>query len=222
MGTAKAAIKNVHRHINETRLPLDCFRRTEVPLNSNYTLQPRAASHWNVARKLVGPKCSKQMLTKLFPPAKIAFMQSNKASKKTRKIAEESSTVSPTAGVSGEAATTPRTSRSSKSKSDNTESGPARHRKTSSPVATETSTVENAPAAKTLAASAGAGLTSNHTAPNTSPSTQVSFVAATDVPHDEIATLAHHYWMARSGNDGSAEQDWLRAERELKTKRLAG
>lgn len=34
--------------------------------------------------------------------------------------------------------------------------------------------------------------------------------------HDEIAALARQYWQERGWQDGYAEQDWLRAERELK------
>ncbi len=33
--------------------------------------------------------------------------------------------------------------------------------------------------------------------------------------HDEIAILAQKYWAERGWTDGAAEQDWLRAEREL-------
>jgi Protein of unknown function (DUF2934) len=39
------------------------------------------------------------------------------------------------------------------------------------------------------------------------------------VGHDEIARLAHSYWIARGYQHGSAEEDWLRAERELLAKR---
>lgn len=31
----------------------------------------------------------------------------------------------------------------------------------------------------------------------------------------EIAVLAYCYWEARGGQDGSSEEDWLRAEQEL-------
>jgi hypothetical protein len=34
--------------------------------------------------------------------------------------------------------------------------------------------------------------------------------------HQEIARLAYSYWEARGRQPGSAEADWLRAERELK------
>lgn len=33
--------------------------------------------------------------------------------------------------------------------------------------------------------------------------------------HHEIARLAEQYWAERGHKDGHAEQDWLRAEREL-------
>jgi hypothetical protein len=38
------------------------------------------------------------------------------------------------------------------------------------------------------------------------------------VSHDEIARLAHRYWAERGGQHGSHEEDWLRAERELRGK----
>ncbi|WP_213804239.1 DUF2934 domain-containing protein [Granulicella sp. dw_53] len=34
--------------------------------------------------------------------------------------------------------------------------------------------------------------------------------------HDEIARLAQKYWEERGWQDGYAEQDWLRAEQELR------
>jgi hypothetical protein len=33
---------------------------------------------------------------------------------------------------------------------------------------------------------------------------------------EEIARLAYAYWEARGGHPGSAEDDWLRAERQLR------
>jgi hypothetical protein len=38
---------------------------------------------------------------------------------------------------------------------------------------------------------------------------------AVSVSHEQIAKLAYSYWEARGRQDGFAEQDWLRAEREL-------
>ena len=40
-------------------------------------------------------------------------------------------------------------------------------------------------------------------------------VTATTPTHQEIAHLAQQYWAERGWQDGQAEQDWLRAEREL-------
>jgi hypothetical protein len=34
--------------------------------------------------------------------------------------------------------------------------------------------------------------------------------------HSEIAALAYSYWEARGGQGGSAAEDWLGAERELR------
>lgn len=33
--------------------------------------------------------------------------------------------------------------------------------------------------------------------------------------HEQVARLAYSYWEARGRRDGSAEEDWLRAEAEL-------
>jgi hypothetical protein len=38
------------------------------------------------------------------------------------------------------------------------------------------------------------------------------------VPHDQIEQLARKYWAERGWQDGYAEQDWLRAEHELRQK----
>ena len=39
--------------------------------------------------------------------------------------------------------------------------------------------------------------------------------AAYQPTREDIAALAYSYWAARGYQDGSSEQDWLRAEREL-------
>jgi hypothetical protein len=39
--------------------------------------------------------------------------------------------------------------------------------------------------------------------------------ALTHLSHEEIARLAYSYWQACGCQDGSSEQDWLRAERDL-------
>ena len=46
-------------------------------------------------------------------------------------------------------------------------------------------------------------------------------VAAVYIPsHEEIAQLAFAYWEARGGQGGSPEEDWLRAEAELRVRSL--
>ena len=42
-----------------------------------------------------------------------------------------------------------------------------------------------------------------------------SSVSATKPSHEEIEKLARTYWEQRGYQDGYAEQDWLRAEKEL-------
>ena len=37
-----------------------------------------------------------------------------------------------------------------------------------------------------------------------------------DPSHEQIAQLAQKFWAERGWQDGYAEQDWLRAERELR------
>src|SRR5579884_3496944 len=36
------------------------------------------------------------------------------------------------------------------------------------------------------------------------------------IQHDEIAELAYRFYTQRNGENGSAEEDWYRAERELR------
>ena len=42
------------------------------------------------------------------------------------------------------------------------------------------------------------------------------FIAPGHLTHDEIAARAHELWHARGRQNGSAEQDWLEAEAELR------
>src|SRR5215813_4287598 len=63
-------------------------------------------------------------------------------------------------------------------------------------------------------------------AQRTTPPTEVPVAVHADVPqaaaaaaqpsHAEIATLAYSYWANRGYTGGSAEEDWLRAEEELR------
>jgi hypothetical protein len=124
-------------------------------------------------------------------------MQFRKTSKQTRTTAEKTA-AAPEIGAPGENFK-PRTTRSSKSKSSQpSEPRSAKHRKT----ATEppTGVTDDAPAV------AGKVMNGEAVEPQT-------------MSHEQIAALAHSYWVARGYAPGSPEQDWLRAERELKVKR---
>jgi hypothetical protein len=46
-------------------------------------------------------------------------------------------------------------------------------------------------------------------------------VATVPVEHKRIARLAFFYWEARGHPDGSPEQDWFRAEEELRRRKSA-
>jgi hypothetical protein len=55
--------------------------------------------------------------------------------------------------------------------------------------------------------------------PSTSrrPATQIQ----ARISQDEIQRLAYHIYLSRGGEEGHELEDWLQAERELKSKRLA-
>jgi len=53
------------------------------------------------------------------------------------------------------------------------------------------------------------------------PSAPTADLADSPIAREEIARLAHSYWEARSRDSGSPEEDWLRAETELKARRAA-
>jgi hypothetical protein len=41
------------------------------------------------------------------------------------------------------------------------------------------------------------------------------------IPQDEVAQLAYTYWLERGCQGGSPEEDWLRAEEEVRRRRVA-
>ena len=62
------------------------------------------------------------------------------------------------------------------------------------------------------------GEASNGTAKKRKPAAKKAKAVAAPTPtHDQIAALAEKYWAERGWPQGSPEQDWLRAEHELKT-----
>jgi hypothetical protein len=42
--------------------------------------------------------------------------------------------------------------------------------------------------------------------------------AGKPVPHDEVARLAHRYWAERGCQHGHDEEDWFRAEQEIRAR----
>ena len=124
-------------------------------------------------------------------------MQSNRSSKKSRKIADSAASASlESAGVT-ELKPKPRASKSSAPKTTEvvkTES-PSHHHKLSA-----------APVAEALAAVSESSSISLNSVPAVPPRV---------VTHQQIAELAHSFWIGRGYVHGSAEDDWFRAEREL-------
>lgn len=62
------------------------------------------------------------------------------------------------------------------------------------------------------AGNAGSAAAEETAAANGAPAATLAVETA---EHEQIARLAYSYWEARGCPDGSAEEDWLRAEREL-------
>src|SRR5579884_1475995 len=161
-------------------------------------------------------------------------MQSNKASKKTRKNAEETAAAGPEIGATAEKTAKPRASRSSKTKKPEVSDAVSanHHHKVSSSVAPEVASGEPSPVARTFAAAAAAsspspeaaiidpaGVVAPATESSQSSNTPITETAPRSATREEIAKLAHSYWVARGYAHGFAEEDWLRAERELNGKR---
>jgi len=156
-------------------------------------------------------------------------MQSNKtSSRKPRETAAanaaggerpEGSTTAPAKKARTTAAGTS-TSKSSKAAAPAT-----RHRKAASAVSDTVSApndevafnkaagAETAPKAIAAASGAGAGAFPSDVVQSVGHSTE-----PTGVSREEIAALAHSYWLERGGQHGSHEEDWFRAEQVLKAR----
>jgi hypothetical protein len=148
-------------------------------------------------------------------------MQLNKASKKTRKIADETKTAAPETSAAAEVTANPRTTRSSKTKkTEATETGSVKHRHNKGNAAA----AEAAPAERDSGRAAAAGPGSiivdavGVVAPAVeTPSALTSEIAPRhEATQEEIAKLAYSYWIARGYSHGGAQEDWLRAEQELR------
>jgi hypothetical protein len=72
------------------------------------------------------------------------------------------------------------------------------------------------PEGETGSAVAAAPKAAAKTKVKAAPKSKTVDIAASRTPsYEEIAQLAQRYWAERGWQDGYAEQDWLRAEREL-------
>jgi len=66
------------------------------------------------------------------------------------------------------------------------------------------------------------GLNRSTAAPETEPTMELVAAEVTHAPAEsEIAALAYTYWAGRGCQGGSPEEDWLRAEQELRAKAFA-
>jgi hypothetical protein len=87
-------------------------------------------------------------------------------------------------------------------------------KKTKAPAKSKTAvkTLEGETGSAVKAAPKAAAKTKGKAAPK---SKMVDIAASRTPSYAEIAQLAERYWAERGWQDGYAEQDWLRAEREL-------
>jgi hypothetical protein len=153
-------------------------------------------------------------------------MQFNK--KKTRNIADDTQASASETNAGAETTSKPRSTRSSKTKKTETaETGTVKHHHKGTSIVADAGTDQNG--ARTFAAAASAAPVSGSivdavdvVAPAIEPEPDIAngpeMSARPHVAQEEIAKLAYTYWIARGYRDGHAEQDWLRAERELTVK----
>ena len=79
---------------------------------------------------------------------------------------------------------------------------------------TEATGAKTAPKTMAAASGAGAGAFPSDVVPSVGQSTEPRTVS-----REEIAALAHSYWLERGGEHGAHEDDWFRAEQTLKARR---
>lgn len=128
-------------------------------------------------------------------------MQSSNTSKKIRKAAEDTGAAAPDLGTpAAESKSKSRAPKSSSTKQETKETGRAKHR--------------NASAAEPLTATRTVDSPVIDPVGILTPSQE-----GQELNHTHIAKLAYSYWIARDYAHGFADEDWHRAERELKEKR---
>lgn len=95
----------------------------------------------------------------------------------------------------------------------------SRTRRASAPLATPVPSAADVDAAETPGSTSSVAAPKPRRKPPTPLMTRKqakSETAIAEPSREAIAQLAYLYWQARGGPDGSADDDWLRAERELR------
>jgi hypothetical protein len=159
----------------------------------------------------------KQIVTNLFVAAKIERMQSNKASKKTRKDVSEPVPAN-TAEVSSitEKTAKSRASKSSLSKSETGETASAKtHRKAATVNAPEAALPEPVSAPKAMAAAAGSSATASIVVDGAGLDSAPVAKSTPEISQARVQELAYQFWVADGKPHGHHFEHWLRAEREL-------
>lgn len=131
-------------------------------------------------------------------------MQSNKASKKTRKDVSEPVAVAETeVSTVNEKTAKPRPSKSSQSKNETGETASAKKHRKAATVSVPETTIDEPVPAKAMAAAAGSSVTAAVPSP------------ASEISQQRVQELAYRFWLADGRPEGSHFEHWLRAEREL-------
>lgn len=152
-----------------------------------------------------------QKVTKMFGLAKITPMQSENTSKTTRKSAK-AKTLETVETPKAEVVKKTRATKSSPMKSSASSKKSA-----ASPKHHHSATTDKVKAVKPIAlAEIPIEETPLAAAPVVEEATPIT--PEREIGHQDIARLAHSFWAARNYTHGSAEEDWLRAEKELAIK----
>lgn len=138
-------------------------------------------------------------------------MQQTNTSNKKRKAAERTP-ISAGVNAAAEQPAPKRVARTSKSKGESSENTVASHERTQTSVA-EAQPVTEALAAVPVTETVKASAVAEVPLPS---SADVTRSSSEDVTTEDIARLAHSFWAARGYQHGSAEEDWFRAERQLR------
>jgi hypothetical protein len=139
-------------------------------------------------------------------------MQSENTSKTTRKTAKPK-TLEAVETAQAEVVKKTRATKSSPTKSSASSKSAASPKHHHSAATDKVKAVKPIALAEIAAEAVSAVAESNAIAEEARPITEER-----EIGHEDIARLAHSFWAARNYADGSADEDWLRAEKELALK----